>query len=286
MKTAPSPARTGMAEAWMWVSVWSTSTSSAPSSSTSQWSPMRMRRPSISWMTASSWGLLVWRSMRSALAASQRASQAGPGVAARSASVAICSAQRKPPVHLDGDGRALTWGGAHPQPAADHLDALAHVDQAEMALADERRRSGQVEADPVVADQQPDAAVGGGERDVAPAGPVVLADVGERLLGDAVQHGLELRRQLAGEIGMDRALHTAGRLERRPLVVQRVDQAELVERRRAELGHQPPQTVDLAGGLVLEAGQQHVGVGRVAVPHVVAGQLQTVEQRGELLHRP
>src|SRR6266496_3781038 len=180
---------------------------------------MRMRRPSISWMTASSWGLLVWRSMRSALAASQRASQAGPGVAARSASVAICSAQRKPPVHLDGDGRALTWGGAHPQPAADHLDALAHVDKAEMALADERRRSGQVEADPVVADQQPDAAVGGGER----------------VLGDAVQHGLELRRQLAGEIGMDRALHTAGRLERRPLVVQRVDQAELVERRRAEL---------------------------------------------------
>jgi hypothetical protein len=144
-------------------------------------------------------------------------------------------------------------------PAADHLDPLAHAGQAEVALAEQTAGRDRVEADPVVVDAQPHRAVLGRQRDRDPGGAGVLAHVVEGLLGDPVQHRLQVGGEPALEAGRDGAGHPAGRLEGPHLVVQGHLQALLVEHGRAQLGHEPAQAGDAGGQLVLELGEHALG---------------------------
>ena len=113
----------------------------------------------------------------------------------------------------------------------------------------------------------------------------MLADVGQRLLGHPVEDGLQLRGEPAVEAAPDVAGHPVGRLEGARLVVERRLEALLVQDRRAQLRHQPPQPADAAGQVVLHAAEQRLGLLLLASLHPGAGPAEAVAERGQLLHR-
>src|SRR6266542_4167864 len=131
-----------------------------------------------------------------------------------------CSGEGDPAPHLDRDGGATPWRGVDQQRTAYHLDALAHVGEAEVPLRLQGRGLEGVEADAVVADQQAYVPVDGRQRDVDLGGVGVLAHVGEGFLRDPVQDRLQLGRQAQLRLGVDGAAHAAGRLEGPALVPQ------------------------------------------------------------------
>ena len=145
------------------------------------------------------------------------------------------------------DGRPGAWSARDRERAVRQLHALVHPGEAE-ALA---RRVG-IEARAVVADgdSTPSSRAAHADRHVARAG--VLDDVRQRLLHDPVDGRLESRgpgtRRVAPSArssvdGRSRAVAARDALARG---LERGRQAELVERRRAQVGDQRAQVCDLA----------------------------------------
>src|SRR5215207_8501869 len=136
---------------------------------------------------------------------------------------------RMPSLHRQFDDRPRAPLGADGQIGADAERALAHPGEAEAARACVR------EAAPVVAHAQ-DGPAREGQLDLDAPRLRVLRDVGQALLGDAVDDellvvGEEGHGPLATELGLD-----AGAVgEVAHLRVQRGEEAVVVERRRAQL---------------------------------------------------
>ena len=89
-------------------------------------------------------------------------------------------------------------------------------------------------------------------------------DVGQRLLHDPVGGHLDRgrqRRQLAGHVDVDPQAAVGAAALGQPL--QRADQAQLVERRRAQAVHQPADVGDRRPQLAAQLARQRLGGGRV-----------------------
>jgi hypothetical protein len=117
-----------------------------------------------------------------------------------------------------------------------------------------------------------------------------LDDVGEGLLGDPVQHRLLGSGQPAREVAVDAAGDPGLLLEALDVVAEGRRPPPLVQGRRAQLDHDPPQGGDLAGEAV-EAGQhqpeQHhrADRGHQALGVAAAGQLDHLDGRGQQRRR-
>jgi hypothetical protein len=135
-----------------------------------------------------------------------------------------------------------------------------------VALAQQPGAVAGVEADPVVADPQPDRAVGqlvDGHRHAA--GPGVLGHVGQRLLDDAGQDRLQLR----GQPPVQPQGHVDGGsvlpLEPLGVLVQGLGEAAVVEHGRSQGAHQVAQDLGLLAQPLLDALQDLVGALELAI---------------------
>ena len=146
---------------------------------------------------------------------------------------------------------------AVPCPGCDSICSVAPISDARscmpmmpMPLSRATSRSGEIEADAVVLDHQPDEPVPRLDQDVDAAGVRVLEHVVERFLRDAVEDGLRVATQLPrGQLVA--AVFDRNVVVLRPLAHedrQRGRQAVIVQRRRAQLpGEKVQVVVDLLG---------------------------------------
>jgi hypothetical protein len=131
----------------------------------------------------------------------------------------------------------------------------------------------------VVFDPEHDLPVAHAERDPAPRCSGVPDDVRERLAGDTVDRGLDSGRQCR-QIRIDVELHP----EWRQFVgvrAQSTDEAEIVERGRAEIAHDPSDVGDSGVSLVAGVVEQLVDLRAGTVAGRLERQRDTRECRAE-----
>ena len=176
------------------------------------------------------------------------------------------------------DAGAALWRRLDAQLSATERDPLAHSEQPEALVA-----GGGVEAVAVVLDGDRDC--GSGLLDSHPRmrGARMLDDVRQRLLDQAVDRGLELRGKarclfpaVVGEIEVERDVEATPRSNAVHQDLDRGANAELIQRRRAQLGDQALKAGDDLADLFIRPGKG--GLGRLVVVDLKRALLHDIQR--------
>ena len=167
------------------------------------------------------------------------------------------------------------WARLDLQLAAQQRQPLAHAEQTE-SLAFAVRG----EAATVVLDHGSDRSAAAGEDDADRTGLGVLDDVRQRLLHDPIESRLDVARQPAVELRLEVDAHSRLLGEGVAQPLQRGDEAEVVERLRAQLDRQAAHVVQRLDDLLAHGGD---GFGALLLGRGLLDRLQPEQHRGQLL---